>query len=201
MNYGGLGSISPTRAGRCGRSSRSSWLVMLHRRIIGIEHTADWSQFVTFHGGLAVTTIQLSALFLYQFAAASSWCYFPMLSVGPSSRDGITEMLAGLTPVAQNIQHHPHPLPVPAPRPSHRPVAIARLLTTDYHLPPRLAGTATITADLPAGRAPGKCARRRRPQWHGEETPTRDRPSRKDGAEKLESFAGVGPLVACGSSF
>lgn len=54
---------------------------MLHRRIIRIEHVADWCQFVTFHGGLAVTTIQLSALFLYQFATASSWCYFPMLSV------------------------------------------------------------------------------------------------------------------------
>jgi len=42
---------------------------------------ADSGQFVTFHGGLAVTTIQVSALFLYQFAAASSWCYFPVLSV------------------------------------------------------------------------------------------------------------------------
>lgn len=38
-------------------------------------------QLITFHGGLAVTTIQLTALFLYQFAKTSSWCYFPVLSV------------------------------------------------------------------------------------------------------------------------
>lgn len=38
-------------------------------------------QIVTFNGGLAVTAIQLSTLFTYQFARKSSWCYFPMLFV------------------------------------------------------------------------------------------------------------------------
>ena len=44
-------------------------------------HIVDLSQLITFNGGLAVTTFQLTALFLYQFAKMSSWPYFSMLSV------------------------------------------------------------------------------------------------------------------------
>jgi hypothetical protein len=38
-------------------------------------------QLVTFHGGLAVTGLQLTALFLFEYKRAAAFCYLPILFV------------------------------------------------------------------------------------------------------------------------
>jgi hypothetical protein len=47
-------------------------------------------QLITFHGGIAVTALQLTALFLFQFQStkAVAFCYLPILFVCPPSRPG-----------------------------------------------------------------------------------------------------------------
>jgi hypothetical protein len=52
-------------------------------------------QLVTFHGGLAVTGLQLTALFLFEYKRAAAFCYLPILFVRACilADDGVRQTL------------------------------------------------------------------------------------------------------------
>ena len=90
------------------------------------------SQIVTFHGGLAVTAIQLTTLFLYQFSSKSAWCYFPMLFVSAPSWLRIWSISCALISASQNLHDHSRPVAFAPSVEDSRTIAFARLFPANH---------------------------------------------------------------------
>lgn len=73
-------------AAKGGMLAKVTWQLLVntspHECLSLIRALADlFLQLVTFHGGVAVTALQLTALFLFEYKRAAAYCYLPILFV------------------------------------------------------------------------------------------------------------------------